>query len=34
VRLRAARPVRLTPADVANALTTTNFGNDELLIQR
>jgi 4-amino-4-deoxy-L-arabinose transferase-like glycosyltransferase len=34
LRLRAPRPVRLTPGAVAKALTTTNFQNDELLIQR
>jgi hypothetical protein len=34
LRLVSARPVRLTPASVARALTSTSFRNDELLIQR
>ncbi len=33
VRLLAARPVRLTPASVARALTTTRYRNDEFLFQ-
>jgi mannosyltransferase len=34
VRLESTRPVRLTPAEMSRALHTTNFVNDELLIQR
>jgi mannosyltransferase len=34
VRLESPRPVRLTPREVSRALQTTNFVNDELLIQR
>jgi hypothetical protein len=33
LRLRSSRPVRLTPAQIARALRTTRFGNDELLLQ-
>ena len=34
MRMVASRPVRLTPADVAKALTATNFSGDELLWQK
>ncbi len=34
VRLVAPHPVRVTRGEVARALTTTNFANDELLLQR
>jgi mannosyltransferase len=34
LHLESPRPVRLTPAEVSAALTTTRFANDELLIQR
>jgi mannosyltransferase len=34
LRLESSRPVRLTPHEVARALHTTSFANDELLLQR
>jgi mannosyltransferase len=34
MRMVSSRPVRVTPAEVAKVLTTTNFRNDELLWQR
>jgi hypothetical protein len=34
LRLKAAKPVRLTPPDVSRVLTATNLRNDELLLQR
>ena len=34
VRMVASQPVRLTPADVAKALTVTNFSGDKLLWQK
>jgi 4-amino-4-deoxy-L-arabinose transferase-like glycosyltransferase len=34
LRLEASRPTRVTPREVARALTTTTLGRDELLVQR
>jgi hypothetical protein len=34
LRLAASRPTRVTPGEVARALTTTTLRRDELLVQR